>query len=90
MNDYREDLRKSYAGNNDAKDKTDHPRFTSVTRAFFASAASSQLHCPRCGASLNFAQGIEWVGPDSFTCSSCSQLVNIRLIQQALRDLGVE
>lgn len=66
------------------------PNFTSITRAFLSSAASKELGCPRCGAPLDFTNGMEWIGPDSFTCKHCSQLINIRLIQQALRDLGVK
>lgn len=65
------------------------PRFTSVTRAFLSSATSKELKCPWCGKLLNFPGGVEWVGPDSFTCGFCEQLINIRLIKRALRDLGI-
>jgi transposase-like protein len=90
MKNEREDLRKPYAEVDDARKSKTPPKFISITRAFFASTASKELQCPRCGASLNFAHGTEWVGPDSFTCSSCAQLINIKLIHQALQDLGVK
>jgi transposase-like protein len=66
------------------------PAFISITRTFLSSEISKELRCPLCGASLDFANGMEWVGPDSFTCQQCEQLINIRLVLQALRDLGVE
>jgi len=64
--------------------------FTSVTRAFLSSSASRKTRCPNCGSILNFASGMEWVGPDSFACEACRHLINIRLIQRALKDLGIE
>jgi len=64
--------------------------FTSVTRSFLSSETSKELKCPRCGILLNFPHGVEWVGPDSFTCKSCEQLINISLIHRALRELGVK
>lgn len=64
--------------------------FTSITRSFLSSTTSRELKCPRCGSILDFANGVEWVGPDSFTCKSCEQLINITLIYRALRELGVE
>ena len=70
--------------------KESSPRFTSITRSFLSSATSKELKCPRCGSLLNFANGVEWIGPDSFTCKSCEQLINIALIQRALRELGVD
>ena len=70
--------------------KEPSPRFTSITRSFLSSTTSKELKCPRCGSPLNFANGVEWIGPDSFTCKSCEQLINIALIRRALRELGVD
>ena len=65
-------------------------RFRSVTREFLSSAKSRDMRCPSCGSPLNFNSGMEWLGPDSFTCGSCNRLLNISLIQRALRDLGIK
>ena len=64
--------------------------FRSVTREFLSSEKSRDMRCPSCGSPLDFKSGIEWMGPDSFTCGSCNCLLNISLIQGALRDLGVK
>ena len=64
--------------------------FRSVTRDFLSSKRSKEMRCPSCGSSLDFESGVEWMGPDSFTCGSCDNLLNISMIQRALRDLGVE
>lgn len=66
------------------------PSFSSITRKFLYSTTSREMKCPRCGSLLNFANGVEWVGPDSFMCGFCAQLINITLIQRALRELGIE
>ena len=63
--------------------------FDSITKKFLASSQSRVIICPSCGKRLNFHSGLEWTGPDSFTCTSCNRLLSISLIQQALRDLGV-
>jgi hypothetical protein len=89
MNDHREDLIKPHNEIDNARKRTASRRFISITRAFFASAASRELECPRCGTPLDFTNAMEWIGPDSFICHRCDQLINIRLIQKALRDLGV-
>jgi len=65
-------------------------QFRSVTRDFLSSKRSKEMRCPSCGSTIDFESGIEWMGPDSFTCGSCNRLLNISMIQRALRDLGVE
>ncbi|MHA1576397.1 MAG: hypothetical protein ACTSU3_03465 [Candidatus Thorarchaeota archaeon] len=64
--------------------------FQSVTREFLSSETSKAMKCPSCGSSLDFKSGVEWMGPDSFTCGSCNHLLNISLIQRALRDIGLD
>ena len=64
--------------------------FRSVTREFLSSEESREMRCPSCGSALDFKSGVEWMGPDSFTCGSCNRLLNISLIQGALRDLGIK
>ncbi len=90
MKDYLEKFTKSKLNNREMSTERDNLGFTSVTRTFLSSTASRKMRCPNCGNTLNFASGMEWIGPDSFTCESCQHLINIRLIQRALRDLGVE
>ena len=65
-------------------------QFRSVTRDFLSSKRSKEMRCPSCGSPLDFESGVEWMGPDSFTCGTCDYLLNISMIQRALRDLGVE
>ncbi|MBN2228227.1 MAG: hypothetical protein JW779_01465 [Candidatus Thorarchaeota archaeon] len=65
------------------------PVFQSLTTRFLTSSISKNLKCPNCGVAINFQNGTEWIGPDSFCCNSCKKLVNITLIHKALRDLGV-
>jgi hypothetical protein len=88
--EYQRDICKVQGRNDDSNQIHAAPSFTSITRIFLSSTTSKDLKCPQCGALLNFTSGIEWIGPDSFTCGSCEKLINIRLIQQALRDLGVD
>lgn len=90
MKDHQQQVIKSRANSRDSSVEKINPRFVSITRTFLSSKASQKTSCPNCGATLNFTEGIEWIGPDSFTCGACQHLINIRLIQRALRDLGVE
>jgi predicted RNA-binding Zn-ribbon protein involved in translation (DUF1610 family) len=64
--------------------------FQSVTKKFLTSEKARKFCCPRCGTSINFEAGDEWMGPDSFVCCSCNRLLHMSLIHRALRDLGVE
>lgn len=64
------------------------PEFFSITKKFLSSPKSREISCPFCRSCLNFRSGLEWIGPDSFTCNKCKQLLHISLIHQALRDLG--
>ena len=90
MKDYLERFTKLRLSNHELSEDKSSPSFTSITRAFLSSTASRKMRCPTCGSILNFESGTEWIGPDSFACVECRNLVNIRLIQRALRDLGIE
>jgi transcription elongation factor Elf1 len=66
------------------------PAFKSVTQKFLSSPESRKIECPNCGSVLDFSRGVMWQGPDTFTCSKCNHLLSIRLLQRALKDLGIE
>ncbi|MFW9844517.1 MAG: hypothetical protein ACFFEV_08070 [Candidatus Thorarchaeota archaeon] len=65
-------------------------KFQSVTRILLAAHNRKDIVCPYCGNVLNFEVAIEWMGPDAFLCGSCDRLLEMSLIHQALRDLGVD
>ena len=65
-------------------------KFQSVTRILLATHNRKDIVCPYCGNMLNFESTFEWMGPDAFLCSSCDRLLEMSLIHQALRDLGIE
>ena len=66
------------------------PPFESVTKKFFNSKASKQIACPRCGATLDFQESVQWQGPEHFVCSKCDKLLSVNLILKAMNDLGVK
>jgi transposase-like protein len=67
----------------------DNSEFVSITQAFLASELRSKIHCPRCGATIDFGGKVEWKGPDHFACGHCDRLVNKSLIIRAMNDLGI-
>ncbi|OLS28256.1 MAG: hypothetical protein ThorAB25_19050 [Candidatus Thorarchaeota archaeon AB_25] len=64
--------------------------FESVTQRFLSSSKSNQIKCPSCGNTIDFNKGVKWQGPDTFTCGDCERHLSMRLVHQALRDLGIE
>ena len=69
---------------------SERKKFQSVTRILLATHNRKDIICPYCGNVINFEIAIEWMGPDAFLCSSCDRLLDLSLIHQALRDLGIE
>ncbi len=90
MDEVKQKSINSHARIEGSKEITREIHFQSVTRDFLSSERSREIRCPSCGRPLNFRSSVEWVGPDSFTCGSCNRLLNISLINRALRDLGIE
>jgi predicted RNA-binding Zn-ribbon protein involved in translation (DUF1610 family) len=70
--------------------QVESPAFESVTRRLLSSEKSAQIKCPSCGSIINFSMGVEWQGPDTFTCQVCERHLSMNLVHRALRDLGVE
>jgi uncharacterized paraquat-inducible protein A len=66
------------------------PAFESVTQKFLSSPLSHKIECPNCGSVVDFSKGVLWQGPDTFACSRCDHLLSMRLLQRALKDLGIE
>ncbi|MGD9397878.1 MAG: hypothetical protein PVJ05_15685 [Candidatus Thorarchaeota archaeon] len=66
------------------------PAFESVTKRLMSSEKKSQIRCPSCGSIINFDMGVEWQGPDTFTCQVCESHLSMNLVHRALRDLGME
>ena len=64
--------------------------FESFTKKFLSSSLSSQIECPSCKNAINFSKPVKWYGPDTFSCGSCDNFLRMRLIQRALRDLGLQ
>ncbi len=64
--------------------------FESFTKKFLSSSLSSQLECPSCKNAIDFNKPIQWYGPDTFSCGSCDKFLSMRLIQRAMRDLGLQ
>ncbi|MHA3962570.1 MAG: hypothetical protein AM325_003440 [Candidatus Thorarchaeota archaeon SMTZ1-45] len=70
--------------------KNSSSNFESITKKFLSSPQSNQIKCPTCGDLIDFNSGVTWQGPDTFTCCGCARLLSMRLIQRALKDLGVD
>ena len=66
------------------------PAFESVTRRLLSSEKGTCILCPSCGSVVNFDMGVEWQGPDTFTCQECKRHLSMDLVHRALRDLGIE
>ena len=64
--------------------------FASVTKRFVSSRNRTLIKCPSCGCVIDFKMGVEWQGPDTFTCGVCERHLSMNLVYRALRDLGVE
>ncbi|MFW9786985.1 MAG: hypothetical protein ACFFE2_00195 [Candidatus Thorarchaeota archaeon] len=64
--------------------------FVSVTERFLSSSMTRMIKCPHCGTVIDFAEKVNWEGPDTFTCESCKHHLSMRLIDRALRDLGID
>lgn len=70
--------------------ETDSPSFESVTQRFLSLPKRNQIKCPSCGNVIDFNMGVEWHGPDTFSCSVCDRFLSMQLVHRALRDLGIE
>jgi hypothetical protein len=65
------------------------PSFESFTEKFLISSLSSQIQCPSCKNTIDFNGPVKWHGPDTFTCGSCDIYLSMKLVERALRDLGM-
>ncbi len=65
------------------------PNFESFTKKFLASSLSNQIQCPTCTNVIDFNKSIAWYGPDTFTCGSCNRYLSMKLVERAMRDLGM-
>ncbi|MHA1943375.1 MAG: hypothetical protein ACW96M_03165 [Candidatus Thorarchaeota archaeon] len=64
--------------------------FESFTEKFLSSLLSSQIECPSCKNAIDFNKSVKWYGPDTFSCGACEKFLSMRLIQRAMRDLGLQ
>ncbi len=64
--------------------------FESFTKKFLTSSLSNNIECPQCKNAIDFNKPMKWYGPDTFSCGSCDKFLSMRLIQRALRDLGLQ
>lgn len=64
--------------------------FESFTKKFLSSSLSNQIECSSCKNAIDFNNPVKWYGPDTFTCGTCDKFLSMRLIQRALRDLGMQ
>lgn len=69
--------------------KEPHIAFESITKKFLASPQSKRIRCTACSSIIDFSSGVAWQGSDTFTCGTCKQLLSMRLIHRALKDLGI-
>jgi hypothetical protein len=63
--------------------------FESFTEKFLASSLSDQIKCPSCKNTIDFNGPVKWHGPDTFTCGSCDRYLSMKLVERAMRDLGM-
>ncbi|MFW9794217.1 MAG: hypothetical protein ACFFEE_07945 [Candidatus Thorarchaeota archaeon] len=64
--------------------------FESFTKKFLTSPLGNNIECPSCKNAIDFNKPMKWYGPDTFSCGSCDKFLSMRLIQRALRDLGLQ
>ena len=64
--------------------------FESFTKKFLSSSQSDQIQCPSCKNTIDFNGPVKWHGPDTFACGSCDRYLSMKLIERALRDLGLK
>ncbi|MFW9767403.1 MAG: hypothetical protein ACFFF9_12105 [Candidatus Thorarchaeota archaeon] len=64
-------------------------RFESFTEKFLSSSLSNQIKCPSCKNTIDFNGPVKWYGPDTFSCGSCDRYLSMRLVERAMRDLGM-
>jgi hypothetical protein len=66
------------------------PSFESFTEKFLTSLLSNHIECPSCKNTIDFNGPVKWYGPDTFSCRSCDRYLSMRLVERALRDLGIQ
>ncbi|MGY5864336.1 MAG: hypothetical protein RTV41_07010 [Candidatus Thorarchaeota archaeon] len=64
--------------------------FESFTEKFLSSSLSDKFQCPSCKNTIDFNGPVKWHGPDTFTCGSCDRYLSMKLVERALRDLGLK